>query len=107
MFFVPGLQKSAALFITMGTLGMLVATGMIVGPKKQMASMAKPQRTGCAAAFVFFFIATIWVTLDEHSNFVIIAFCAVCQVASYLYYILSYIPYGRKGAQKLVKAAMG
>ena len=31
MFFVPGLQKSAALFITMGTLGMLVATGMIVG----------------------------------------------------------------------------
>ena len=106
MFFVPGLQKSAALFITMGTLGMLVATGMIVGPKKQMASMAKPQRAGCAAAFVFFFIATIYVTFAG-GNFVIVAFCAVCQVASYLYYILSYIPYGRKGAQKLVKAAMG
>eukprot|EP01045_Picozoa_sp_COSAG04_P008703 COSAG04_NODE_488_length_13495_cov_24.281257_8_plen_107_part_00 len=106
MFFVPGLQKSAALFITMGTLGMLVATGMIVGPKKQMASMAKPQRAGCAAAFVFFFIATIYVTFTG-GNFIIVAFCAVCQVASYLYYILSYIPYGRKGAQKLVKAAMG
>ena len=55
---------------------------------------------------MFFFIATIYVTFTG-GNFVIVAFCAVCQVASYLYYILSYIPYGRKGAQKLVKAAMG
>ena len=31
---------------------------------------------------------------------------SVVQVASYIYYVLSYIPYGRKGAQKLVKAAL-
>ena len=30
----------------------------------------------------------------------------VVQVASYIYYVLSYIPYGRKGAQKLAKAAL-
>ena len=67
MFFMPGLQTAAALFISMGTLGMLVATGMIVGPKKQLASMAKPQRAGCAAAFVFFFIAS-WVLSSSSTS---------------------------------------
>ena len=40
------------------------------------------------------------------ANFVAVAVLACCQMAAYVYYLLSYIPYGRKGAQKLASAAM-
>jgi hypothetical protein len=84
---------------------MLRRTGLVVGPKKQLKSMAKPQRAGCAAAFLFFFIMTLVTVFDDDANFIVVFFFAVCQLASYVYYVLSYIPYGRKGAQKLAKTA--
>ena len=50
-----------------------------MGPKKQIKSMAKPQRAGCAAAFVFFFIMTLVVCFTG-GNFIVIFVCAGCQV---------------------------
>ena len=38
---------------------LLRRTGLVVGPKKQLKSMSKPDRLGCAVAFVFFFVMTI------------------------------------------------
>ena len=76
----------------------------MVGPKKQLKSMAKPDRIGCVVAFLFFFVMTI-VTVFTGANFIVTVVTAACQVAAYVYYVLSYIPYGRKGAQKLAKQA--
>ena len=80
-------------------------TGLVVGPKKQLKSMSKPDRLGCAVAFVFFFVMTIVTVFSSKSNFIVVLFFAVCQLGSYVYYVLSYVPYGRKGAQKLAKMA--
>jgi hypothetical protein len=83
---------------------LLRRTGLVVGPKKQLKSMSKPDRLGCAVAFVFFFVMTI-VTVFTGGSFVMVFLFAACQLGSYVYYVLSYIPYGRKGAQKLAKMA--
>ena len=83
---------------------MLHRTGLVVGPKKQLKSMAKPDRLGCVIAFFFFFIMTI-VTVVTDANLIVTVVTAGCQIAAYVYYILSYVPYGRKGAQKLAKQA--
>ena len=80
-------------------------TGLVVGAKKQLKSMAKPDRIGCVTAFLFFFIMTLVAAFGKDSNFVVVVIFACGQLASYIYYVLSYVPYGRKGAQKLVKMA--
>lgn len=84
---------------------MLHSTGLVVGPKKQLKSMTKPDRIGCVVGFVFFFTMTIVTTFSSKANFIVVLFFACGQLAAYIYYILSYIPFGRKGAQKLVKTA--
>ena len=83
----------------------LSRTGLVVGPKKQLKSMAKPDRMACAAAFLFFFTMTIVTVFSSKANFIVVLVFACCQLASYIYYVLSYVPYGRKGAQKLAKMA--
>ncbi len=85
----------------------LCRTGLVVGPKKQLKSMAKPDRIACAVAFVFFFLMTIVTVFSSDANFVVVLFFACCQLGAYIYYVLSYVPYGRKGAQKLGKMAFG
>jgi hypothetical protein len=96
-----------AFLISLSNLGYVIATGLIVGPGRQMKAMRQPKRIGCVAVFIVSWISTVYYVLVAASaSFVIVLILAGIQVCAYLYYLLSYIPYGRKGAQKLVAAAM-
>jgi hypothetical protein len=95
-----------AFLISLSNLGYVIATGLIVGFGRQMKAMRQPKRIGCVAVFIVSWISTVYYVLSGNPSFVIVLILAGIQVCAYLYYLLSYIPYGRKGAQKLVAAAM-
>ena len=95
----------AALLISLSNIGYIIATGLIVGFKRQLRSMGKPKRIGCVSVFFLTWFLTVRAALGG-ANFIAVAVLACCQLAAYVYYLLSYIPYGRKGAQKLASAAM-
>ena len=100
------LPSLAAILISLSNLGYITATGLIVGFKRQLRSMRQPKRIGCVCVFLFSWIMTMHAALGGGGNFVIVLVFACFQLAAYVYYLLSYIPYGRKGAQKLAAAAM-
>lgn len=102
---MPLMQGPAALLLSLSNIGYIIATGLIVGFKRQLRSMRQPKRIGCVSVFFLSWIVTLYFALAKH-NIVAVMFFACCQLAAYIYYLLSYIPYGRKGAQKLVAAAM-
>ncbi|KYQ88985.1 hypothetical protein DLAC_10199 [Tieghemostelium lacteum] len=90
--------SSFAFLYTVGNILMLVATGFVVGPMKQIKSMVQPTRLICAIVFVLSMILTL-VGVFYGWSFIIIIFLIIFQICALLYYIFSYIPYGRQCLQ--------
>ncbi|EFA84058.1 hypothetical protein PPL_03131 [Heterostelium album PN500] len=86
---------SFAFLYTVGNICMLLATGFIVGPVKQFKNMMQPTRAICAIVFVLSMILTL-VAVFSGWSFILIIFLIIFQVCALLYYIFSYIPYGRE-----------
>ncbi|EAL61958.1 hypothetical protein ACTFIW_009013 [Dictyostelium discoideum] len=93
MFFIS--PTTFALLFTLGDILMVMATGFIVGPIKQIKNMAEPHRIICAIVFVASMILTL-VAVFLDWGIILVIFFILFQVASLLYYTFSYIPYGRQ-----------
>jgi len=84
-----------AFFFTIGDILMVLATGFVVGPVKQIKNMAQPHRLICAIVFVFSLVLTL-VAVFQGWSFILIIFLIIFQICALLYYSFSYIPYGRQ-----------
>ncbi|GAM26424.1 hypothetical protein SAMD00019534_095990 [Acytostelium subglobosum LB1] len=84
-----------AFLYTVGNLCMLASTFFIVGPMKQMKNMVQPHRLICAIVFVASMVLTL-VGVFLGWLFIIIIFLVIFQICALVYYMFSYIPYGRQ-----------
>ncbi|GAM19632.1 hypothetical protein SAMD00019534_028070 [Acytostelium subglobosum LB1] len=87
-----------AFLYTIGNICMLASTFFIVGPAKQLKNMAQPTRLICALVFVLSMILTL-VAVFQGWSFILIIFLIIFQICALLYYVFSYIPYGRECLQ--------
>ncbi|GAA95439.1 uncharacterized protein L969DRAFT_92574 [Mixia osmundae IAM 14324] len=99
--FTFGQITSFALLYVIGIVVSLVGTGFLIGFFKQLKLMFKPERIGAALIFLGS-IAMVFVSaFILHNDLLVIIFAIVSYVA-YIWYALSYIPYARGMASKIV-----
>eukprot|EP01111_Echinosteliopsis_oligospora_P010863 TRINITY_DN3451_c0_g1_i2.p1 TRINITY_DN3451_c0_g1~~TRINITY_DN3451_c0_g1_i2.p1 ORF type:complete len:155 (-),score=5.35 TRINITY_DN3451_c0_g1_i2:6-470(-) len=85
---------SFALCYTLGNIVMLLSTAFMVGPVKQIKNMFAPTRILCTIVFIAFMIFTI-VCVFKDLPVILTIISLLIQIAALVYYIFSYIPYGR------------
>jgi hypothetical protein len=91
-----------AIWYTLGNLISLSSTFFLIGPKSQCKNMLKPVRATVSLIFIGSMIMTL-VSAFFFSKiltviFVVVQFCAL------VWYVLSYIPYGRECCKKCLKS---
>ena len=79
----------------MGTIVSLCATGFLRGPIKQLKSMMEPKRAIAVGVMLLMIVLTFLSAFLWSSGILCIIFC-ILQFLSYLWYCISYIPYGRE-----------
>lgn len=75
----------------------------LMGPKRQIKNMLDPKRATVSIIFVSSMAMTLVSALVIKSNIMVICFTAV-QFCSLVWYVLSYIPYGRQYCMKCLKS---
>jgi hypothetical protein len=96
--FVPTIAlfgKKFAFFFTCGNFFCVASTAFIVGLAAQIRGMFEAHRSQAALAYVSTFLLTLISALYWRSSVLSIIF-SVAQVASVLWYALSYIPFARR-----------
>jgi len=83
-----------AFFVTMGNMFLMLSTGVLFGFRKQLTSMAEAHRWQAAVLYALSMGFTMVSAVQWQSYFLSIVFTGV-QVACFLWYTLSYIPYAR------------
>lgn len=84
-----------ALKYSAGNILSMLSTGFIVGFRTQFGSMAQQHRACAAATYVLAVLVTFVVTLVLQPPAVIILVCVAVQFCAMIYYVASYIPFGR------------
>lgn len=97
-FYVIIPRKFAVLY-TIGNLLGVGGTMFLVGPKRQMSVMCAPHRRNASMGFFAGMIVTLGLALT-HQSFIFIIASVVVQTVALIWYILSYIPFGRAMAAK-------
>lgn len=80
---------------TLGNILSLLSTGFIIGPKRQVRNMTHPVRAASAFAYVLAMAATLLSAMLFHRALLVLL-CILIQFAAMAWYILSYIPFGRR-----------
>lgn len=92
---VIGLHKTRYAVITsLGNLVSLSGTAFLVGPQRQWANMKDPSRRYTSLAFLVALVATLYSALYLQ-NAPLAVLCSICQYTCYIWYSLSYVPFGR------------
>jgi len=94
----PNLSQRVYLFIKLH-----FSTFFLVGPKQQCKNMLKPTRAVVSIILISSIAATLLAVFFFKSNLLIIVFSAI-QFCALLWYVLSYIPYGRKFCANWLKS---
>lgn len=89
-----------ALFFSAGNVLSLCSSGFLIGPKVQFKAMFHPVRRGSTAVYLGSIVVTLYAALSLRSTFLTLLGIFI-QTLAYLYYSLSYIPYGRAAFHKL------
>lgn len=85
-----------AMSLTVGNILSIAASGFLLGFKRQIKGAFDPKRRICATIFVVSMIMTLVSVLFLSDYPIIILFFIISQIVSYVWYITSYIPWGRK-----------
>lgn len=93
LFVVVSPRKFASLY-TLSNLCGLAATLFVVGPGKQCARMAEPQRAVASLVYLSSAVLTLVAALELRSLILTLAF-ALVQFLALIWYVLSYVPYAR------------
>ena len=84
-----------AMSLTLGNVLSIAASGFLLGFKRQLKGAFDPKRRICAGIFVGSMIMTL-VSVFLIKIPIITLFFIITQILSYIWYITSYIPWGRK-----------
>ena len=80
----------------------VLSTFFLMGPKKQWASMMKPQRMITSIIYIISFVLTIVTSILDDESFFKYIFMGI-QLASFIWYVLSYIPFAQKCCSSCMK----
>eukprot|EP01063_Lacrimia_lanifica_P037874 TRINITY_DN791_c0_g7_i1.p2 TRINITY_DN791_c0_g7~~TRINITY_DN791_c0_g7_i1.p2 ORF type:complete len:213 (+),score=47.36 TRINITY_DN791_c0_g7_i1:80-718(+) len=97
IFFAPMIAvmpKKFAFFFTAANFFGIASTAFLVGPWKQLRSMGEHNRQLVSLVYLTSMTMTLTAAVHWRNSALVIFFCAV-QVASLVWYSLSYIPYAR------------
>mmetsp|Transcript_5591 Transcript_5591/g.17203 ORF Transcript_5591/g.17203 Transcript_5591/m.17203 type:complete len:197 (-) Transcript_5591:127-717(-) len=92
---IAGNPAPFAVKYTLGNILSLLSTGFIIGPKRQVRNMTHPVRAASAFAYVLAMAATLLSAMLFHRALLVLL-CILIQFAAMAWYILSYIPFGRR-----------
>merc|ERR1712166_989311 len=84
---------------SMGNLVSLASTGFIVGLQTQCKSMFEGHRALAAGVYLSSIVVTLFVALYKGEIILrglLLLVCVAVQCTSYIFYMLSYIPFGRR-----------
>ena len=80
----------------------VLSTFFLMGPKKQWASMMKPQRMITSIIYIISFVLTIVTSILFPNSFLKYIFMGI-QFVSFIWYVLSYIPFAQKFCSSCMK----
>ena len=95
-----------ALPYTLGNVLSLLSTGFLVGPSRAVRYMCAPIRRVAACIYFGAIICTLVSALVLHKK-LLTALFVVVQFSAYLWFIASYVPYGRTLLSKCFASLMG
>ena len=102
---MPFIMLMPALFLLVfscSSICIVLSTFFLMGPKKQWASMMKPQRMITSIIYIISFVLTIVSYILFNDSFLKYIFMGI-QLASFIWYVLSYIPFAQKCCSSCLK----
>ena len=101
-----GHANKFAFLYTCGNIITIFGTFFLIGPARQFKLMTDPIRKNATIIFISSLIMTLVSVYCFHSRFLTIIF-VLSQFCSYIWYILSYIPYGRDCLKTIISRVTG
>ena len=101
-----GRPNKFAFLYTCGNIISIFGTFFLVGPQRQIRNMSNPYRRKASIVFIASIILTLISLYILHSRILTIIF-VLTQFGAYIYYIMSYIPYGQECLNALARRIFG
>ena len=101
-----GRANKFAFLYTCGNSVSIFGTFFLVGPQRQFRNMSDPHRRNSSLIFLGSIVLTLISVYMFHSKLLTIL-CVIAQFCSYIWYIMSYIPYGRDCIAGICKRVSG
>ena len=101
-----GHANKFAFLYTCGNIISIFGTFFLIGPARQFRLMTDPIRKNASIIFISSLVMTLVSVYCFHSRFLTIIF-VLSQFCSYIWYILSYIPYGRDCLKTIISRVTG
>ena len=101
-----GHANKFAFLYTCGNIISIFGTFFLIGPARQFRLMTDPIRKNASIIFISSLVMTLVSVYCFHSRFLTIIFVFL-QFCSFIWYILSYIPYGRDCLKTIIMRVSG
>ena len=101
-----GRPNKFAFLYTCGNIISIFGTFFLVGPKRQLNNMTNPYRRKASIIFISSIVLTFLSLYVLHSKILTVIF-VIIQFGAYVYYIMSYIPYGQECLNALTSRCLG
>jgi len=101
-----GRSKKFAFLYTTGNIISIFGTFFLVGPQRQLKYMFVPIRKNASIIFIFSIILTLFSIYVLKSKFLTII-CVIIQFGAFIWYVMSYIPYGRDCLKVITQRILG
>jgi hypothetical protein len=99
---IVGKANKFAFMYTLGNIISLCGTFFLVGPVRQFQNMKDPSRMWTSIIFIGSMVMTLVSVYTFHSRILTIIF-VIIQFCAYVWYVLSYIPYGRDMCRRCLR----
>ena len=99
------LFSAFGILYSLGTITSLIGTGFLRGPMKQLKALTDTSRLVAVLVMFLMIALTICASVWWEMGILALIFCGL-QFLSYMWYCLSYIPYGRDAVTKCFKSCV-
>ena len=101
-----GRSKKFAFLYTTGNIVSIFGTFFLIGPQRQLKYMLDPIRKGASLIFIFSIILTI-ISIYLFKSKLLTILCVIIQFGAFIWYVMSYIPYGRDCLKAISQRILG
>ena len=101
-----GRSKKFAFLYTTGNIVSIFGTFFLIGPQRQLKYMLDPIRKGASLIFIFSIILTI-ISIYLFKSKLLVVLCVIIQFGAFIWYVMSYIPYGRDCLRTISQRILG